>query len=120
MKRNLHSSNIESEDDLTPPPESGPSSAARTASSSKKAEDNQMDVDEPANTSAPGDGSPVLGVSWPSDKPLNPLTYLLQSRRAKRKVLYVQSDSDAASSEEEVVRPKSTGSKGESCSVPSA
>ncbi|OCF44263.1 DNA mismatch repair protein MSH6 [Kwoniella heveanensis CBS 569] len=86
---------VASEDDLTPPPESGPSSAAKAGSNGKNANKDVIedeDVDMAAGSD--GDGSPV---------PLG--------RRAKRKVMYVESDSEASSGED-VRKSKPTAGRG--------
>ncbi|WVF66380.1 hypothetical protein IAT40_001120 [Kwoniella sp. CBS 6097] len=87
---------VASEDDLTPPPESGPSSAAKAGSSGKIAEKAQSvgDEDVKMDDEPEEDGSPV---------PLG--------RRAKRKVMYVESDSEASSGED-VRKTKPTAGKG--------
>ncbi|WVQ64535.1 uncharacterized protein L199_002702 [Kwoniella botswanensis] len=82
---------VESEDELTPPPESGPSSAKANSSEKKKViqVDEDIEMDDGAEEA---DGSPIkLG------------------RRAKRKVMYVESDSDG--SEEEVIPKGKSGRK---------
>ncbi|WVQ93995.1 hypothetical protein IAU59_001073 [Kwoniella sp. CBS 9459] len=91
----LKASFVASEDDLTPPPESGPSSAAKAGSSGMKAEkDLAEDEDVDMDKQSAEDGSPV---------PLG--------RRAKRKVLYVESDSEASSGED-VRKSKPTAGRG--------
>ncbi|WWC57859.1 uncharacterized protein I303_100394 [Kwoniella dejecticola CBS 10117] len=73
---------VESEDELTPPPDSGPSSA-KTSSGGKKVTDEENDI-EMEEDGVAADGSPIK-----------------VGRRAKRKVMYVESDSGA--SDEEMV-----------------
>ncbi|WWC85565.1 uncharacterized protein L201_000429 [Kwoniella dendrophila CBS 6074] len=81
---------IESEDELTPPPESGPSSSGKKAVIPEEDEDVQMLEDEKEAVAA--DGSPIK-----------------TGRRVKRKVMYVESDSDG--SEEDVVPKGRSGRK---------
>ncbi|WWC67072.1 uncharacterized protein I206_100979 [Kwoniella pini CBS 10737] len=85
---------IGSEDELTPPPESGPSSA-KTNSGGKRvvAEDTDVDMDdEIKEDELAADGSPIK-----------------MGRRAKRKVMYVESDS--GESDEDVVSKDKTARK---------
>ncbi|WVR03374.1 hypothetical protein IAU60_000365 [Kwoniella sp. DSM 27419] len=78
---------VASEEELTPPPESGPSSSAQAESNVKaqvvRSPEAAGDVDMRAGDNAAADGSPVA-----------------VGRRAKRKVMYVESDSEASSGED--------------------
>ncbi|WVW81522.1 hypothetical protein I302_103516 [Kwoniella bestiolae CBS 10118] len=86
---------VESEDELTPPPESGPSSA-KTDSNGRDGRRNAIQVDGDVEMDDGGeveaDGSPIK-----------------MGRRAKRKVMYVESDSEG--SEEEVISKAKSGRK---------
>ncbi|WRT63564.1 uncharacterized protein IL334_000469 [Kwoniella shivajii] len=82
---------VESEEELTPPPESGPSSSARAESSGKKTLIQDEDDVEMEDT-IDADGSPIK-----------------VGRRQKRKVMYVESESD--DSEADVAPKGRTGRK---------
>ncbi|WWD22313.1 hypothetical protein CI109_106804 [Kwoniella shandongensis] len=93
LKKSMRTTEIASEDELTPPPESGPSSAAKNSSGGRKSVKEEAQTDE--DIEMEDDDSPVVS-----------------GRRTKRKVVYVDPDSDDSDAVFDEPKSKPSGSKG--------
>ncbi|KAK8845368.1 hypothetical protein IAR55_006081 [Kwoniella newhampshirensis] len=93
LKKTLRTTEFASEDDLTPPPESGPSSSAKTSSVGMKMD--RQPVKEDEDIEMDDDDSPVV-----------------IGRRTKRKVIYVDPESDDSDASMDMPKSKPGGGRG--------